>query len=378
MILHIVHDDKFADMAYRAFENARPGANEFVVLGLEKPLKYIRTAPIRFVNFLQLHTGAFAKTLKGYDLVVLHWLDGDKIRLLRQADKSVKFVWIGWGADYYDLICRTEELLKPLTLNEVKGSGREREHISGRIKKVLKSILGREKDRKSVMSRINFFSAPLYEDYRMIKECYPGFTPVYVPWNYGSLEDDLVRGFEGVSASGNDILVGNSATATNNHFDIFEAVKRLDLKGRKIICPLNYGDADYGKRVIARGEELFPGEFIPIREHMQLPDYLKTLTSCSIAVMGHIRQQAGGNIIMLLHLGTKVFLDPRNPWYAFFKNEGAAIFSLDELEREAGSRLGGEQVEHNRAILRKHWGREAIRRKTVDLIAVVSGDGGSK
>jgi hypothetical protein len=172
--------------------------------------------------------------------------------------------------------------------------------------------------------------------------------------------------------TGDNILVGNSATATGNHFDMFEHIRKSGLAGRKIICPLNYGYEDYRLRVVARGKELFREDFVPICERMELQDYLKILASCSFAVMGHIRQQAGGNIFAMLNLGAKVFLDTRNPWYKFFKKEDAFIYSLSEAEREAGSRLDAGQIERNREILGKHWGREAIRRKTMELIDSVS------
>lgn len=372
MILHIALDDRFVDMAYRAFEDACPNANKFVLIGNKKPLKYIKNTPVDFISPFELLTGVFAHTLKEYDFVVIHWLDDHKIRLLRQADANVKFVWIGWGADYYDLICSTEKLLKPLTLNVFKELREREEQKKGRVKKIIKSIFFQKRDRKTIINRISFFSAPLREDYSLIKGNYPGFSPTYVSWNYGSLEDDLVRGFEGASASGNNILVGNSATLTNNHLDVFERLKRLELNGKKIICPLNYGDDAYKRLIILRGKELFADDFTPLCNPVELQDYLKILTSCAFTVMGHIRQQAGGNIITMLYLGTKVFLDPQNPWYKFFKEENTYIYALDDLEHEAVSRLTGAQIEHNREVLRKHWGRAAIRRKTRELILSVS------
>jgi hypothetical protein len=155
-------------------------------------------------------------------------------------------------------------------------------------------------------------------------------------------------------------------------------MKKLDLKDRKIICPLSYGDNDYKNHIVYKGKDLFPEAFIPLCEFMDLQDYLKILSSCSFAVMGHIRQQAGGNIVSMLHFGAKVFFYPESPMYRFFKKEGAFVYDVKDLERELNSQLDGGQIEHNRKILRKHWGRNAIRRKTKELIGSVSEYKGSK
>lgn len=368
MILHIVQDDKFIDMAYRAFERALPNANEFVIIGKKQPLKYIKETPIRFVGILELLTRKFAGTLKKYDFVVVHWLDEDKMRLVSQADKDVKFLWVGWGADYYDLICEYEKLLKPLTLGLFKELTGQR---CGRIKRSIKALFFKKRNVRKIVNRINFFSPVLYEDYELIKKNDPDFTPIYIPWNYGSLEDDLLRGVENGFVSGNNILAGNSATFTNNHIDVFEHIKKLNLKDRKIICPLSYGDNDYKDHVVSRGKDMFSEDFIPLCEFMNMQDYLKILSSCSFAVMGHIRQQAGGNIVSMLHLGAKVFFYPESPMYRFFKKEDAFVYEIKDMERELNSQLNGGQIEHNRKILRKYWGRNASQCRTKELIKSV-------
>jgi dTDP-N-acetylfucosamine:lipid II N-acetylfucosaminyltransferase len=48
-----------------------------------------------------------------------------------------------------------------------------------------------------------------------------------MPWNYGSLEESLVKNFIGGRVSGNSILLGNSASFTNNHIEAFELIKKV-------------------------------------------------------------------------------------------------------------------------------------------------------
>ena len=105
--------------------------------------------------------------------------------------------------------------------------------VSGRLNKV------------SLLNKIDLFSPVIYEDYCLVRESIPALRPEYVSWNSGTLEADMVKGVDGVSLKGRNILLGNSASDTNNHLDAFEALRKLDLDGRKIITPLSYGNANY-------------------------------------------------------------------------------------------------------------------------------------
>jgi len=101
---------------------------------------------------------------------------------------------------------------------------------------------------------------------------------------------------------------------------------------------------------------------------MPIDDYISVLQSCSVVVMNHLRQQALGNIVIALYMGAKVFLDEHNPVYEFFTKQGAFIFKLDQLEQEYLSKLSGEQVAHNREVLKNYWSRDVILNKTKKLV----------
>jgi hypothetical protein len=374
MILHIVLDEKFIDAAYRAFEEAYPGNNEFVILSKKHPLRYIKKTPIRFVERAEFWGKKFANSLMNYDLVVLHWLDDAKMQLLDRADQSVKFVWIGWGGDYYDLIAGDDvRLLKPKT------SALRRKYqllapslsFKSKIKQVIKRAIYKKIDKRRSVQRINFFAPVLYEDYELLLCALPDFAPRYLPWNYGTLEDDMVKGFQDHVVSGDSILIGNSATYENNHVDIFDDLSSFDLDSRHIICPLSYGDQQYREVVIKAGVHQFGKKFMPITDFMSIEKYVQLLSSCSSVVMGHLRQQALGNIVIMIYLGAKVFLDKNNPVYQFFRKEGAIVFVLEQIGDEINTPLMMDQIEHNRMILRKYWSRDVIRQKTTKLITTV-------
>lgn len=374
MILHVVHDEKFIDAAYRAFEEASPGNNEFAIFSKKQTLCYIKKTPVRFILQTAFLSRKFINSLKNYEMIVLHFLDEAKMQLLVRADKSVKFVWIGWGGDYYDLITGdATKLLKPKTLSLHRGCHLSASPLSlkSKIKGMIKRIIYKKIDKRQIVQRINFFAPVLYEDYELLVQALPDFAPRYLPWNYGTLEDDIIQGFRDHVVYGNGILVGNSASYENNHIDTFDNLSSFDLGSRQIICPLSYGDQQYREIVIKAGVQQFGESFMPITDFMSIEDYVQLLSSCSTVIMGHLRQQALGNIVIMIYLGAKVFLDKRNPVYQFFRKEEAVVFALEQIGDEINTPLMKEQIEHNRMVLRKHWSRDVIRQKTTNLITVV-------
>jgi len=374
MILHIVPDEKFIDTAYRSFEAANLDNNEFVIIGKKHLLRYIKKTPIRFIERREFGSKKFVDSLKNYDMVCLHWMDDAKMQLLARADQSVKFVWIGWGGDYYDLITGdTTKLLKPKTLalsqkHRIQASSLS---LKSKIKQIIKKIIYKKIEKQHIINRIDFFAPVLYEDYELLLKAIPDFKPHYLAWNYGTLEDDMIKGFEDHVISGKNILIGNSATYENNHLDIFEYIRPLNLDSRKILAPLSYGDMQYRDLVASEAKMHFDEHFVSVEGFMPISEYVSMLSSCSVAIMGHLRQQALGNIVIMIYLGAKVFLDRHNPVYLFFKKHHTFIYALDEIEAEIDNALTSEDIEFNRKILRQHWSRETIHTKTMNLIETV-------
>lgn len=376
-ILHLVIDSTFIDDAYRAFETIFPGSNTYKIITRSHSLKNVKCAPVEIVPPRTALRRSFIDSLKMYDIVILHYLDFFKIRLVANADSAVKFTWIGWGGDYYDLITTHGcKLLKKKTLQFSRKSifNQFGTYTKNCIKCVIKNIIYGQAKKKSVLNRINYFSPVLYEDYESVKQSLKYFKPVYLSWNYGNLEDNYINGIEDVAISGNNILIGNSATITNNHFDVFDIIKKVNIHNRKVICPLSYGDKYYKHAVISEGKKLFHESFVPLLEYIPLSNYVNLLTTCSVVVMGHLRQQGLGNILTALHLGSKVFLDSKNPIYNHFKKEGLYVYTLEEFSTEYMIPLGSDMINHNRTILRKHWSRNIIHAKTKSLISLACFD----
>jgi len=362
-IIHIFRDEKFPDAAHSVFESAFPNQNEFIIFSNSTELKFVKRIVPTFYNRLYLYSKQLIRKACHADVIVFHGLDWDALRILKALPNNTKTIWLGWGYDYYDLT--NLPLYKEKTTEVVSTA---KTTVKAQLKTLIKKLIRPEPNKKKLINKVNVFSPVLYEDFELVKKAIPNFTPKYASWNYGTLEDDLIRGFEGKTITGNNILLGNSASYNNNHLDAFDSLSALDLNGKKIITPLSYGDIDYRNLIISEGHKKFGDTFVPLIDFMPIDEYIAVLQSCSIVVMNHLRHQALGNIVIALYLGAKVFLDKRNPIYQFFIKNDACIYCLEELEAQMQENLTGEQIDRNRRVLQNYWSRDVILQKTKNIV----------
>ena len=378
-ILHITTDNKFISYALTSFENVYPGQNT-VWMFLEGHDGHT-SKNHRDLNFSFIDTfiPSFLNKLNEFDLVVLHNFQFTKFPLIALAPKSVKFAWLGWGFDYYDYIYKDErELLFSKTLRLKYKCKNNRFRMASQpqflIKKILKTTIAFFFE-DSALKRINSFSPVIKEDYELVKRTgILKVIPDYVAWNYGSLEENLVQNFIGQRVTGNSILIGNSATFTNNHLEAFDILSKCInflAEDQKIIVPLSYGDEYYREEVLHAGKACFSDKFIALKNFISIDEYVTLLKQCGYAIMNHKRQQAVGNIVIMIYLGARVFLQEDNPVFKFFKKENAFVNSMEDLALKpilARTPLTELEIEYNLQILNKHWSKEIIDLKTKNLV----------
>ena len=375
MILHIVPDDKFIDNAYKIFEQAYPNNNEFMIITKKNNLLYIKSTPITTVHPKRLFTKFFIENLSSYEFIVLHTLSSAVEKLILHSDNN-KFLWIGWGYDYYKYINKKILLDKTEKLNN-KLESKNIYQIKNIIQEIkyffLYKILYRKNNNiEKVFNKIQYFSPVLEEDYILLKDSFNTFYPKYISWNYGSLEDSFTieKYYE---LTGNNILLGNSASYENNHIEAIDLLLNLDIGKREVITPLSYGLEDYKNEILKYGESKLQNNFKPLVDFIDINKYNKIISTCSIVIMNHLRQQAVGNIITMMYFGAKIFLHKDNPVYDFFKKNDAYIFHLDELNNCSINKvLSIAEINTNRKILEKFWSKKIILEKTKYLIKTMN------
>ena len=107
-------------------------------------------------------------------------------------------------------------------------------------------------------------------------------------------------------------------------------------------------------------------DFIPLSEYVGL------VSSCSHVLMNHVRQQGMGILLIMLYLGSLVFLREENPALHYLRRLGFFVRTMQELmqnPRLLDQRLSMDEIQHNKELLQQHWSKLVIDDHTRQLIA---------
>ncbi len=370
-ILHIAPDEKFIKSANWQFEKAFPDQNHFLIYlenGAEK-LKFVEPADnVEIVKVWQLDFSKLLDKIKKYDLVVLHGLKYFQSKIVLDLGNSVRFLWLFWGGEIYD----NPKAFKNLMIGKESKKRFQKTSFKNRIKNSLrpiyytifkKSLLPEHSILKAA-KKVGNVGILHKEDFDFLKK----YTIInenanHIKMTYYPLEF-IFKGNEDTSVNGDNILLGNSASITNNHIEALELISKLNITDQKIITPLNYGSKEYAQQIASLGKKQFEHNFEPILDFMPLEDYTKLVQKCGFVIMNHYRQQAVGNILAMLWMGAKVFLDERNTFYHFLKRIGVYIFSINKdlvsENTEAFRKLNKDQIKTNREILLNEIGIDKL------------------
>jgi len=326
MILHIIIDDKFTEIGVQTFERLHPGKNKSLLFSKSEEFRYLKRKPDILVSpHLWLLRPTLWASIRSADAVVIHYLTEISLVIPLIIPRRKKILWIGWGGDYYHHFeDKGYKLYGPHTEQAVQ-LFEPQLTWNQRVKKRIKHIIF-----NASIKRITFFSPVILDDFDLLGKFYPNSKMMYLPWNYGSPSSQSVE-LKDLPNLGPNILIGNSASYSNNHLELFEILKNVDLTGRKLIVPLSYGPTEYRDYVISKGKELFGRSFIPLTEFMPIHEYEKFLLSCSFVMMNQYRQQAVGNIVIMVRFGAKIFLSIKNPYYETCKRGEIEVYPIEEM-----------------------------------------------
>ncbi len=360
-IIHIVRDEKFIDFAFNLFNSYSDVKNTFVIIGNRNhSLKYIKKANVFSLSPVQfaLMAPLFHFFYKG---LILHGIEGEFLKAsILKMSKSLRILWIGYGYDYYSftnietLKVKTSSLLRKLNPS----------NINYKKSYFLKIYTHRFNDKK-FLERVNYFAPVIEEDFRLFESVHLKSKFKFIDWNYLTLEDDVIKGFEDRRVFGNNILLGNSGGSANNHLDAFEDIKLFNINFDRIVCPLSYGNISYRETIGEMGAIQFGKKFIALNAFLNYDDYVNVLLTCEYVFINSLRQLGMGNLVLMLYLGAKVILDKSNPSYNFFLNNNIKVFSIEEA---CFGNFGIIDLEKTRFELKRIWGKDIIYSKTRNLL----------
>lgn len=387
MIIHLMLDDKFGQLIIKQFNQVDATQNKFILVTSKTKIDNI---PLEYANQIIIlkvdeFTEYISLNIDHINAIVFHGLNEDyKWDAISEFKGKIHLHWMFWGTDGYMLPHLRKKLFKPETKKirqQLLKNSRLNQYIhssGGWIfnlycwlhKKRTKEIYYLKK-LENAIRQVDSISAVVPQDYARLANKLHLHTPHY-PFHYGSVETLISKQASiGNVASGNNILIGNSASIENNHIDAFIHLKKLNTKDKKIIVPLNYGESIPGLKdiIIAKGNFLFGKEvFQPLHSFLPLHEYNAILQSCSITIMNHNKQHAMGNIISLLYYGTKLFLNKENTIFEYLSNKGFVFFDMQELSQyHLKNPLTKEEIEHNRQLILKLYDDDVVQKRTTDL-----------
>jgi hypothetical protein len=359
-IVHLARDEKFLPLMLSLFEEAFPGLNRYVIS--RKPRarqRFVADAPnVRFLAPWRFRMGWTGAELAEADLLVVHSMTTIFAKAMRRVLPACRVVWIGWGYDYYPLL---EARLGALTLPRTRalaGDDAGDEEAPRRSGALASLFARRQPALASAASRIDVCCV-LPTELAMLREALPALRARSQDLPLFTVEDVFDRGPP--SMEGPDVLLGNSATSSNNHAEALEMLRGRLAGDARVVVPLSYGTRAYADRVEALGRELLGERLEPLRGWMPIEAYNERIRRCGVVVMNHRRQQAVGNIGAALFKGAAVYLRPESPLFAFYRGLGATVRSVDELAGTGPLQpLSDAERAHNREVIGRYYARARV------------------
>lgn len=365
-ILHIASDEKFINAANYVFEKAFPGSNHFIIPKSRFNRKLVYVKKLGNIEIVP-NNGRLIQTLlkmvPSYDCIILHSLNELNCSFFVSSPEAGKFVGILWGAELYNNEnFPDKQFLGPMTasikLPEKEISWRDK------VKSLMRELLNQDQvlvqgSVRDAASKLSYFAVPYEEEYRhfLERKIIPSACE-FIPFTYYPLEF-IIKGNESLKVKGNDILIGNSANYSNNHLEAFDLVGKIGIGNRRIIVPLSYGDSKYGDFIHSSGDRMFGQGFTPLRQFIPLERYTRTLQGCGIVIMNHYRQQAIGNVLAMIWMGAKVYLNESSTFYHYMKRLGVKVYSVDtdliSSNAEVFANLDESDAARNREILTEEY-----------------------
>jgi dTDP-N-acetylfucosamine:lipid II N-acetylfucosaminyltransferase len=305
-ILHVLGWDRkfvspFVDFINQHFESSQ---HAFLIHGAEATQTGIKHANVTHCPSLLRNIGSVLAAIRKSRKIIIHGLFSSHLLyiLAIQPWMLKKCHWTMWGGDLY------------IHNSPVKNwRWRKNEWL-----------------RRFVISRLGHLITQIEGDFELGQRWYGAkgrWQECFMyPTNIFRDQDRQLKPHTEVN-----ILLGNSATVSNNHLDAIEKLRPYAENNIRIYCPLSYGDSQYADQVEHTGKAVFGKKFIALRDFMPYGQYLELLDSIDIGIFNHDRQQGVGNIVALLGLGKKVYIRSNISSWGHLQSIGVEVFDSSQI-----------------------------------------------
>ena len=380
-ILHLISDHQVIERTLGVYESVFPGRNEVLVFSPQgKPFTRLKGKyEGQIVDGNNLSSFA-----RGYDYsnithIIAHYMSMDKIDFIKFVPDHIHVCWEIYGYDLYN------QFLFPLGLNifsEKTYKYTKYPLLSHYFKPLLNFILmikgvkycfrwQIKKQFKFITGRVDSLQYCCKYDAKFVEDFAGRTIPSYEVFNYSLKE--VLGDLEGsVFFDGKDILIGNSASLSNNHLYILDCLRKVNISNdSKLIIPLSYGGTkQYADTVANEYKKVYSDQLEVLREYMPLHEYNNIFLRLRAIILSAWRQESQGTAIMAFYLGIKVFMSERSPLYKWFVDCGFIVFTIESLDNNSFEQmLSDEEKMHNRQIVVNRYNESRIAQTLKDNIA---------
>jgi len=360
-------DSPYTEWIINRSEKLFQGLNKYLVVvdDISKPTRF--TDPdILVVENRSLENDPIVSDLGSFKRIIVNYHTPfiGHFLIRRQSELShAKLIWIIWSGDLYKhpsfsskaYTSRTLAVLPPeKTIQSWKNSFHHR----------VLELIGKP-NKYSFQKSFSKFDlvASIFEKDVMEAELVLGVKAKWIRFAILSLEEMFSEEcLRKKPVLGNKIMVGHSGSPENNHLDVYHQIHSLLPENNvTILSPLSYGNPIYIAAVKSQGYKYFGDKFETLEDFIPRELYYLKLAESSVAIFNHKIQQAFGNILGLIFMGVKVFLNPENPIYIELTSHKVTVFDYSKMSKQdLLSPLSAEDVDKNRVIIRLLFKEEKI------------------
>lgn len=346
-ILHLIVDHQVIERTLGVYESILPKTNEAVVFSPTKE-KHTHKHLTNHKDSLVVTAGKGAEVGSTFDFssfthIIAHYLTLDMIAFIKEAPANIHVTWEIYGWDLYNQF---------LTPNGFKLTYTDPAPYTkyGYWKKYMPNLYDivfyltghytefswqKKKAFDYICSRVDALQHCCLYDSKYVEEYANRTIPSYEVFNY-SLDEVLGNLKDVPFFDGKDIMVGNSASYSNNHLYVLNYLKKVGISDdSRIVMPLSYGGSQkYADKVQDSFMEVWGERVYTLRSYLPLHKYNKTFLCLKSMVLSAWRQESIGTAIMGFYLGIKVFMSERSPLYKWLKACGFIVYTIESATYE--------------------------------------------
>lgn len=318
--------------------------NIFIVFCWHEDAKYITkdiSGNVIMIRIEEPYYYSILPTIQSYidksKQVFIHYLHDLTCWLLYHCRVNIPISWIVWGADLYSYISEslydetTEQFLTDTGCKPHMGSKPDNDKIVDMIY------------RKSIIRRLDNILTWNKGDYNKIIENYitaaeQRYFIYNIPVDFtilDSIDNRKQAQLEFKHKYRYVLLLGNSGDPTNNHIKILNILSSIERDDFCVVAPLSYGNEVYIKNLVKEGERILGSRFIPLTDFLEPERYAEVLSQVDAVLMNHNRQQGVGNMLALLYLGKKIYMNTNVTTYFVFSNMGIKLFDIKDIGKSS-------------------------------------------